>query len=214
MIIVNMMFYKETLMKKLMLSFLLAVLVLSSSFAGSDISIGVFRTYDPIDADLFNPENLKDNSSYDFGLSSTFETRHLSFTDEIRLKGLLKENRIVQNTGFAMLKINLNGKSHIDLGLGIETSLQKAVDGSDRFYVTMGGIALDSIFPVSKPQAVKLLSIFRLRSQLSLMSSENTCIRLALTLDPRPAIQLYPEGNVMDFIALHDFTLAIERKLR
>lgn len=201
-------------MKKTLTILLILALVISSVAARGFLTTGSFVSYDPLDADILNPANLSDPDSYCYGLCTTFETGHLVLRDELRLDGLLDEKMMIQNLGFAMLKINLNGKSHIDLGLGIETSLQKAVDGSDRFYVTMGGIALDSIFPVSKPQAVKLLSIFRLRSQLSLMSSENTCIRLALTLDPRPAIQLYPEGNVMDFIALHDFTLAIERKLR
>ncbi|MBQ0071385.1 MAG: hypothetical protein KBS81_05965 [Spirochaetales bacterium] len=96
----------------------------------------------------------------------------------------------------------------MDIGMGIELSLDKAVEGADKLYLTTGNMLLSEVFLLVTSQGVKYLGMFRLRQSLGFLF-DPIAIRLDLTIKSRTIIMLYPKSTWKDILGIHDVILAL-----
>lgn len=187
---------------------LILLVVSGCCFASGSVSAGPFFGYDPMDANLFNPDNLTEKTNFNYGVSAQIAYAHCSFTTDVRLNSLDSENFKLQTLSFANLRMNLGKYLFWDVGMGVEISLDKAVEDSDKLYLTTGEMLLSEVLPFVSSQGVKYLGMFRLRQSFGFVL-DPIAIRLDLTINPRTMIMLYPESTLKDFIGIHDVTLAL-----
>lgn len=195
-------------MKKALLLAIITLLALPGLFAGS-LALGAVASYEPSNCNLFDFSQF--SYADDFFYGATFEFRGqkaLSITEDIHFYNLNEGELDIESVTYFSFRKNFSNGLALETGVGFEISLQNAVEGSDRLYITSNGISISHLGDLVVLQLLEVLGMFRPRFSLSKDLFEHLRLRLDYVMDWYPAAKLLPEGTVLEFLGMGKISLA------
>lgn len=200
-------------MKKTLAVLLVLILFSTALFAGQ-IRTGAYVVYDPFDCNIFNFQNVLKENSYVFGITNDLQKNHFALTQDIRFKSLEKGALNIDTVTYFGYRWTLPKNMWIDLGAGVQLSLENAVEGSSKLYLTTNGVNVKNLKEIKKNHLIAVAGMIRFRDSFGYNITDKISVRLDGSINLYSSAMIYPEGDFFDFLGQTDISIALMYKWR